>query len=163
MCPTWCQSDTFKSQICYSWGISALADVATESGFGFSVLLRKRTGQIGSLLHFWDFLNSTYPSPHYLVCMSSRPGLSGYDKTTSYSLCYTPEMSDLGSKLVRLAPKDTGLGLFQIKYRNILAYRVLKSDLKKCTICPILGQSDPLWGQIWHACVTLPAVFKVKA
>ena len=26
---------------------------------------------------------------------------------------------------------------------------VLKSDLKKSRICPIWGQSDPFWGQIW--------------
>ena len=32
---------------------------------------------------------------------------------------------------------------------------VLKSDLKKSRICPILGLYDPLWAQIWPFCSKL--------
>ena len=33
-----------------------------------------------------------------------------------------------------------------------------KSDLKKSRICPIWGQSDPLWVQIWHPCTIITIV-----
>ena len=32
------------------------------------------------------------------------------------------------------------------------APNALKSDLKKPRICPIWGQSDPLWSQTYHPC-----------
>ena len=64
-------------------------------------------------------------------------------------------MVGLVPKWVRLAPNGTNPGLFQIRFQCIwrTAPNALKSDLKKPGICPIWGQSDPLWGQTYHPCV----------
>ena len=65
---------------------------------------------------------------------------------------------DLGPKRGQMCPKrdksGTNTRLFQIRFQYILARRailyVLKSDLKKSRLCPILGQSNPLWGKTRH-------------
>ena len=56
-------------------------------------------------------------------------------------------MVGLAPKWIRLAPNGTNPGLFNIRFQWINA---LKSDLKKPGICPIRGQSDPLWSQTYH-------------
>ena len=68
-------------------------------------------------------------------------------------------MVGLAPKWVRLAPNGTNPGLFQIRFQCIWrpAPNALKSDLIKSRICPIWGQSDPLWSQTYHPWV--PAVF----
>ena len=50
-------------------------------------------------------------------------------------------MVGLAPKWVRLAPNWTNPGP-----------NALKSDLRKSRICPIWGQSDPLWSQTYHPC-----------
>ena len=84
-----------------------------------------------------------------------------YDIThmfVDYNACYVPSfsmflfytedidiplagVSDLVRKCVGLTPNRTNPGIFHIRFP--------KSDLKKSHICPILGQFDPPWGQIW--------------
>ena len=56
-------------------------------------------------------------------------------------------MVGLAPKWVRLAPNGTNPGTFQIRFHCIWrgASNALKSDLKKPRICPIWGQSDPIW------------------
>ena len=49
-------------------------------------------------------------------------------------------LPNLDPKWVRLALNGTNPALRQ---------NILKSDLKKSRICPIWGQSDPFWVQIW--------------
>ena len=44
------------------------------------------------------------------------------------------------------------VGQFGSKRDNSSEPNVLKSDLKKSRICPIWGQSDPLWSQTYHPC-----------
>ena len=46
-----------------------------------------------------------------------------------------------GSKVGQIGPKWEGVP------------NALKSDLKKPQICPICGQSDPLWSQTYHPCL----------
>ena len=54
-----------------------------------------------------------------------------------------------GPKWGRLARDGTNPGLFQIRFPYILAQKCTEiSDLKKSRICPISGQSAPLWAQI---------------
>ena len=87
---------------------------------------------------------------------------------------WTSWMVGLAPKWVRLAPNGTNSGLFQIRFQCIWrpqmgqirgffrsdfstfgagAPNALKSDLKKPRICPIWGQSEPLWSQTYHPCV----------
>ena len=62
-----------------------------------------------------------------------------------------PRLPDLAPKWVRLAPNGTNPGNFQIRFSTFwrTAPKGTESDLKISRICPIWGQSDPLWGQIW--------------
>ena len=46
-------------------------------------------------------------------------------------------MSDLGLILVRLAPKRTNLGPFQIRFQYIFAYRITELCAENSRICPI--------------------------
>ena len=69
----------------------------------------------------------------------NKPGTVHNDPTTAHSKHYiscTPGMVGLAPSCVRLAPAG--------------APNALKSDLKKPRICPIWGQSDPLWSQTYH-------------
>ena len=60
-----------------------------------------------------------------------------------------PWMVGLAPKWVRLAPNGTNPGLFQIRFQCIW-----RGGLKKPRICPILGQSDPLWSKTYHPCLS---------
>ena len=48
---------------------------------------------------------------------------------------------------VRLAPNWTNLGLFKISFSTFWLGepKCTETDLKKTQICPIWGQSDPIW------------------
>ena len=47
------------------------------------------------------------------------------------------------------------MGQIRVFFRSdFSAFGVMKSDLKKPRICPIWGQSDPLWSQTYHPCCT---------
>ena len=56
-----------------------------------------------------------------------------------------------GSKVGQIDPKLDKSGAFSDQISVHLA-RGLKSDMKKPRICPIWGQSDPLWSQTYHPC-----------
>ena len=49
--------------------------------------------------------------------------------------------------LVRLAPNVTNLGLLRISFTTFLhgEEKCSETDLEKSQICPIWGQSDPIW------------------
>ena len=59
---------------------------------------------------------------------------------------YVSRLPDLAPKWVRLAPKGTNPGNFQIRFSTFwrTAPKCTESDLKISRICPIWGQSDPL-------------------
>ena len=65
-----------------------------------------------------------------------------------------PGMVGLAPKWVRLAPNGTNRGFFRSDFSafGAGAPNALKSDLKNPRICPIWGQSDPLWSQTYHPC-----------
>ena len=46
-------------------------------------------------------------------------------------------------------PADSATGMLGLTPK---APNALKSDLKKPRICPIWGQSDPLWSQTYQPC-----------
>ena len=73
----------------------------------------------------------------------------------------TAGMVGLAPNWVRLVPNGTNPGLFQIRFQYIWLYEpnVLKCDLKKSWICPILGQSEPIWSQTYHPCMTVTSHF----
>ena len=65
---------------------------------------------------------------------------------------YIVGMADLGSKWVGLAPNGaigTKPGLVHIRF--------LTWPEKKIRLCPIWGQSNPLWAQFWHPCYRVDA------
>ena len=54
----------------------------------------------------------------------------------------------------QIGSNRTNLGLFEISFQYILAWRAKmywKMIFKKSQICPIWCQSGPKWDQIWHA------------
>ena len=69
-------------------------------------------------------------------------------QTWSLSACVVSNagVSDLGGKWVKLDRNGTNPVLFMIS----ISHDVLKSNLKKSRICPIWGQSDPIWSQTYH-------------
>ena len=70
------------------------------------------------------------------------------DKTLKYK--FHP---DFIQDLYLLAGKQLGYLLNQsIVPDTSFDPNVLISDLKKSRICPIWGQSDPLWSQTYHPC-----------
>ena len=78
-----------------------------------------------------------------LLQFSSVPFLSFLFSWLMTSQYIESGMVGLTPKWDRLSPNGTNPGLFQIRF-------ALKSDLKKPRICPIWGQSDPLWSQTYH-------------
>ena len=55
---------------------------------------------------------------------------------------HSQTMADFTPKWVKLARNGTNSGLFKIRFQNYFSLR--KFDLRKCQICPIWCQSDPL-------------------
>ena len=58
-----------------------------------------------------------------------------------------------GSKVGQIGPQMGQIRCFFISDFSAFgagAPNALKSDLKKTRICPIWGQSDPLWSQTYH-------------
>ena len=51
---------------------------------------------------------------------------------------------------ISVDPKVSQISPKWDKYGNPGAPNALESDLKKPRICPIWGQSDPLWSQTYH-------------
>ena len=92
-------------------------------------------------------------TPLSVMCKIWQPCKGRVPGSFSSTCRFMAGMVGLPPKWVRLAPTETNTGLFQIRFQYIFAQRqnVLKSDLKKSRICPIWGQSDPFWVQIWSA------------
>ena len=69
----------------------------------------------------------------------------------------------LGFKVDQIGPKQSGTFFYQISVHfGLPSQNVLKSDLKKSQICPIWGQSDVLYAQIfshWFRPHTFSVVF----
>ena len=65
-------------------------------------------------------------------------------RPSSGDICPTARMVGLAPQWVRLAPNGTNL------------------DLKKPRICPIWGQSDPLWSQTYYPCWQVSLHFNVN-
>ena len=57
-------------------------------------------------------------------------------------------MSNFVWNWVKLAPNGTNLGPFKISWLS--NQKCTERVLQKSQVCPIWGQSDPLWCQIWH-------------
>ena len=59
-------------------------------------------------------------------------------------------MSNLASKCVRLVPNWTNFDVFKLSFQKIWL-----GDHQKFKICPIWGQTDPLWGHICKPCTVV--------
>ena len=97
-------------------------------------------------------------------------GLSDVDyliipgESRSCSRCF-PGLLDTGPKWLRSAPNGTNPGLFQIRFQYIWLIWAKCTEIWSekvhlvpgfvpfgARICPIWGQSDPLWSQTYHPC-----------
>ena len=64
-------------------------------------------------------------------------------------------MTGLAQNKVRMTTDGTNMGLLKISYSTVWLgeLKFTETDLKKSHICPIWGQSDPLWMQNWTSLV----------
>ena len=108
------------SQICHQMG------QINPEVYEFSVL-KKVPEMPQNLSHIWH----PWSSPGCLVY------LGGVELPA--------RMSGLARKWVKLAPNGTNPGLFEIRFQQMYWNLIWKSR-----ICPIWGQSEPLWSQTYH-------------
>ena len=94
-----------------------------------------------------------YLTMFYIIYLTppSRQVHTSKPKVWGNSTSFGPKVGLIGPKWDKSGPFSDQIWV----YFGALWQNVLKSDLKKSRICPIWGQSDPLWSQTWHLLLVL--------
>ena len=104
------------------------------------------------LLKYKQLTKNSTEVRNYIFCVWIHDKLTtGTDKQAVSS-----SHGRFGSKVGQICPKrDKSEAFFRSDFSafGAGAPNSLNSDLKKTRICPIWGQSDPIWSQTYHPCV----------
>ena len=110
------------------------------------------------LCEIWEdkHVNKQQNSLDWIYCIKSlylkkQPYISEGDQATPQMKA---EVSHLGTNWVRITRNGTNLGLILVQisvHFGSVSQNVLRSYLNMSRICPIWGESGPVWGQIWHS------------